>query len=73
MERSIQNKKIDIEQFKKETERYNQLVYNIDYITDESALNTFLLGAFDELHIQKPWDGDFDDFMSDRNNKLVFG
>lgn len=66
-------KKIDIERFKKETERYNQLMYNIEYITDESTLNSFLLGAFDELHITKPWDGDFDDFMSDRNNKLVFG
>lgn len=65
--------KLDIASFKKETERYNQIIYNFDYICDENSLNTFLLTAFDELNITKPWDGDFDDFMSNKSNRLVFG
>lgn len=69
----LELEKIDIALFKKETERYNQMVFNLEYIADEESLNAFLLNAFDELHIEKPWDGDFDDFMSDKNNRLVFG
>lgn len=65
--------KIDIALFKKETERYNQMVKNLENISDENTLNAFLLNAFDELNIAKPWDGDFDDFMSNKNNRLVFG
>lgn len=65
--------RIDIALFKKETERYNQMVFNLEYISDEDTLNTFLLNAFDELNIDKPWEGNFDDFMSDKNNRLVFG
>ena len=63
---------IDIERFKAETEEYN-LVINI-FSTDmtEAELNTRLLDAYAKLGIVKPWEGDFDDFMSDKSRHLEF-
>lgn len=68
----IELKQIDIALFKAETERYNQMLYNLEHISDEDALHTFLLSAFDELNIAKPWQGDFDDFMNDSTSVLEF-
>lgn len=65
--------KIDIDLFKEETERYNRFMQGFDDINDEVSLSTFLLNAFDDLHLDKPWGGDFDEFMSNKDNRLVFG
>ena len=68
----IELKQIDISLFKAETERYNQMLYNLEHISDEDSLHTFLLSAFDELNIAKPWHGDFENFMNDSTSGLEF-
>ena len=63
---------IDIEAFKKETEEYNEIMKVFTTAKTNKELNQILLNTFDRLGIQKPWKGDFDEFMSSRNNTLIF-
>ena len=63
---------IDIEKFKEETEKYNCVANQIQNSKDEEELNQILLGAYKELEINLPWTGDFDSFMGNKNNRLVF-
>lgn len=64
--------KIDIALFKKETEIYNQLVEKFTQLRSEKEWNTYLLSVYEELEIKKPWKGDFNEFMSNSNNRLTF-
>ena len=41
-------------------------------VSSEEELNAILVNTFEELGIKKPWEGDFDEFMSDKSNYLVF-
>lgn len=63
---------IDIEAFKKETEEYNEIMKVFTTAKTDKELNQILLNTFDRLGIQKPWKGDFDEFMSNKNNTLIF-
>lgn len=63
---------IDIEAFKKETEEYTEIMKVFTTAKTDKELNQILLDTFDKLDIQKPWKGDFDEFMSNRNNTLIF-
>ncbi len=63
---------IDIEAFKKETEEYNEIMKVFTTAKTNKELNQILLNTFDRLGIQKPWKGDFDEFMSNKNNTLIF-
>ena len=63
---------IDLESYKKETTAYNTLLNNIDNIKTEKDLNLFLENVYDKLGIDKPWEGDFNEFMSNKENRLVF-
>ena len=62
--------KIDIEKFKKETEYYNEAVkiFSADLTLEE--FNFQLKSLFKEEDL--PWKGDFNTFMSNKNNRLVF-
>ena len=64
--------KIDIERFNAETAAFQQFESSLIATTDEAELNALILRTFDELGLNKPWEGDFDAFMSDRSNKLKF-
>ncbi|MDD6488438.1 MAG: hypothetical protein PUG48_01295 [Clostridia bacterium] len=64
--------KIDIELFKKETNQYNNFMVSLNSARNEKDLNLLLLNIYDELGIKKPWQGDFDQHMSDKNGTLVF-
>lgn len=64
--------KIDIERFKAEASAYQSLEIELADVS-ESDLNALILRTFESLEINRPWDGDFDDFMLDRDNSLVFG
>lgn len=64
--------KIDIEAFKKETEEYNRVIASFDKVTNNEELNQILLDTFDRMGYNKPWQGDFDDHMSNKNATLVF-
>ena len=63
---------IDIELFLAETKKYNELLSTMDEIKTETELNTYLLQIYDTFNINKPWKGDFDEFMSNKGNRLVF-
>ncbi|MEE1139371.1 MAG: hypothetical protein U0M02_12910 [Acutalibacteraceae bacterium] len=67
-----QLKTLDIAQYKIETEKYNSLVISLKDVTSQNDMNCLLLKTLDDLNIDKPWEGDFDSFMSDKNNRLVF-
>lgn len=65
---------IDIDKFKRETEAFNDCVNRLGSCCSEEELNTKLYKIYDEMNIRIPWDGydSFDDFMNDKNAKLVF-
>lgn len=64
--------KIDIEAFRKETAIYKDFSTKLKAITSEEKMNNLLLDSFKEQGITLPWEGDFDEFMSNKNNKMVF-
>ncbi|SFQ38365.1 hypothetical protein SAMN02910358_01848 [Lachnospiraceae bacterium XBB1006] len=64
---------LDIGLFREETSKFNSVAKEMEKCSDEDELNNLLLGAYKVLGIKLPWEGDFDSFMGDRNNKLVFG
>ena len=65
-------KKIDIDLFKKETEEYNKVINTFDSAKTYEELNTMLLDIFDRMGYNKPWRGDFDEHMSNKNGTLRF-
>lgn len=64
--------KIDIEKFEKETAAYQNILEIFEKAESEKQINEMLLETYDKFGFTKPWEGDFDDFMSDRSNRLVF-
>ena len=63
---------IDIGQFREDTAKYANVATEIEKCDDENELNELLLSTYKVIGVKIPWDGDFDEFMSDRVNKLVF-
>ena len=64
--------KIDIAQFKAETAKYSKIASKIKLAKNQKEINGILLAAYKELDIKIPWKGDFDTFMGDKSNQLVF-
>lgn len=64
--------RIDIDLYKHETEQYHILVSELEDIHSDEDLRGWLISSFDVLGIDKPWTGDFDEFMGNPNNRLVF-
>ena len=64
--------KIDIAKFREDTERYRNISEKIAKSESETEINDLLLSAYKVFDIRIPWTGDFDSFMGNRNNKLVF-
>lgn len=62
----------DLELYIKETHKYDKFILSLSKTTNDSELNVLLISTIEELNIDKPWEGEFDDFMSNQNNKLVF-
>lgn len=67
-----QLEEIDFERFKEETEQYNKMLALMEKADDEDALNIALLKEYEELGLQLPYSGDFDDFMNDSSSVLEF-
>ncbi len=63
---------IDIEAYKKETEQYNHIMEIFAAAKTEKDLNIMLLDTFGRLGWKKPWEGNFEEHMSNRNATLVF-
>lgn len=60
-----QLEQIDIERFKEETKQYNEFLALMEEVDNEDELNALLRKEYETLGIQLPYEGDFDDFMSD--------
>ena len=63
---------LDIERFRQDVSEISSSVEMIKRYNDEENLNIILLNAYKRLNIEMPWIGDFDSFMSNRNNSLLF-
>ena len=64
--------KYDLEKFKNDIESIHSITNKINEIDSTDDLNKYLLSIYDELNIPKPWNGDIDSFMSNKDNTLVF-
>ncbi len=64
-------KQYDISAFQNDVERFDTQISKIQD-ADGDELNNKLLEIYEEFGIPLPWKGDFDSFMSNKNNKLVF-
>lgn len=64
--------KLDIELFKKETQKYNNVVDIFMTAKTDEELNKMLLELFEKNGINKPWEGDFNEHMSNKKGTLVF-
>lgn len=64
---------IDIELFEKETQTYYQLVKGLKETSNYKKLNEQLLDIYEEMGLERPWKGNFDEHMSNKNGTLVFG
>ena len=65
-------KQIDIEKFKEETKKYDKMISLMESTSSERELNVLLRNQYEELGIELPYKGDFDDFMNDDSSVLEF-
>ena len=61
-----------IDGFCKETAMYHEISISVNNAQTEEELNAVLLNAYNKFDINLPWTGDFDAFMSNKDNMLVF-
>lgn len=64
--------KLDIGSFREETTKYANVAAEIDKCEDEAELKRILISTYKAFGIKIPWEGDFDSFMGNNNNRLVF-
>lgn len=65
-------KQIDIEAFKRETEEYNYIIDRFREVKNGQELNDILLDVFKKMEFNKPWKGDFEEHMLNKNARLIF-
>lgn len=63
---------LDIEKFRKETKKYQGIALKISNAGSEKELKALLLSAYEAFDIPIPWKGDFDAFMGNKSNRMVF-
>lgn len=68
----VELEKIDVEAYRREVENYTEYCRLLDKTSDEETLNMVLDLSFKQLGVKKAWKGDFDEFMKNRSNHLVF-
>lgn len=64
--------RIDIDKFVRDTTQYDSTADRICNAKSDQELNEILLEAYKKFGINIPWTGDFNSFMGNRNNHLVF-
>ena len=64
--------KLDLSAFKKITSAYGAVVDNVCTAKNDAELNAALKDAYVKVNIVLPWQGDFDTFMQDKTQHLVF-
>lgn len=68
----VELERIDIEAFKIEVQGYNAFCEYMLTTNTEEELNILLKTSMRKMGFDLPWEGDFDMFMSDKGNHLVF-
>jgi hypothetical protein len=63
---------LDLEKFKEETLAYESFILDMEKAQNEDELQMMLGRTFEKLGIEKPWKGDFQEFMSQKSMGLVF-
>ena len=63
---------IDIDAYGRECESYRAFCALMLEVTTEDALNVLLKTSMRKMGFELPWEGNFDDFMSNKKNHLVF-
>lgn len=63
---------LDITKFREDTQRYKIIAMKIECAETEEEVNELLLSVYKTSDIKIPWKGDFDSFMSKKENHLVF-
>lgn len=63
---------LDLDKLKKDIVKINRLANDLTEDLSTLQLHIILSRAYTELGIQKPWAGDFNSFMGNRSNHLVF-
>ena len=61
---------VDIDKFRRDSERFQDGAERVIHAKNEDELSIVLSDLFKDLKL--PWKGDFDYFMGNRNNHLVF-
>lgn len=64
--------KLDIAKFRAETEKYRNIAIKIGTAGSEQELNDLLHSAYRVFDIKIPWEDNFDIFMENKSNHLVF-
>ena len=67
-----QLEQIDIDQFHKESEKYSNMLSTMQEAESEAELHVLLKEEYQSLALKFPYSGDFDSFMKDKSNRLVF-
>lgn len=64
---------IDLAKFKREVDMYNDAVVRLENCNSIKETNSQLLSIYNQIGIDIPWGNrSFDDFMNDKNARLVF-
>jgi hypothetical protein len=63
---------LDIAKFRVETEKYRTIAISIGKAETEEEINSLLLTAYKVFDIKIPWEDDFNTFMENQSNHLVF-
>ena len=63
---------LDYDIFREEVEMYDSYTNKIIKSESQDELNEILLAAYKEFNIELPWNGDFNTFMGDKSNCLIF-
>ena len=68
----IEAKQYDMDTMLSNIKSFSSLDVKINNATDEKELRNILAAFCNKEGYELPWKGDFDEFMSDRGNRLVF-
>ena len=68
---SLEISQLDIENFENKINSFDEISNSL-VNADEDSLNALLLDYFKREGIPLPWEGDFDEFMSNKSNHLKF-
>lgn len=64
--------KLDIDSFKSESVVYESFSKELKSVASEDELNALLLDTYKKLDLEKPWQGDFNGHMANKNATLRF-